>query len=306
LARLRKLAGGGARVGFLHGLRFAVRGPPGGPELLILHGLGDSIAGWARVLGPLSRTHRVHIVDLPGHGLSAPPADFRLGTLLEPVARYAAGLRSPLLVGHSLGGWLAARLALRPQTSASGLLLVNPAGAVLPAAEWAGFRQLLDTVDARAYLERAFHPPPAAARPCYPAGGLVRADARWLPSWTSWRRDLAPPPAQRTDGPRRREPRRAGRRAAGLGARGKRRRAPRRGRPGASPRAHAVQGDRAPRTGRDRAHHRGVRRRDQRLDELRPDRLPRGGRQPVPGAGPGRPRRRDHLGGVRPRRAAAR
>src|SRR5439155_1074798 len=98
LARLRKLAGGGARVGFLHGLRFAVRGPPGGPELLILHGLGDSIAGWARVLGPLSRTHRVHIVDLPGHGLSAPPADFRLGTLLEPVARYAAGLRSPVRI----------------------------------------------------------------------------------------------------------------------------------------------------------------------------------------------------------------
>jgi len=164
LALLRKLAERGARVGFLHGLRFAVRGPPGGPELLILHGLGDSIAGWARVLGPLSRTHRVHIVDLPGHGLSAPPADFRLGTLLEPVARYAAGLRSPLLVGHSLGGWLAARLALRPQTSASGLLLVNPAGAVLPAAEWAGFRQLLDTVDARAYLERAFHRAPVALR----------------------------------------------------------------------------------------------------------------------------------------------
>src|SRR2546425_7963200 len=55
LALLRKLAERGARVGFLHGLRFAVRGPPGGPELLILHGLGDSIAGWARVLGPLSR-----------------------------------------------------------------------------------------------------------------------------------------------------------------------------------------------------------------------------------------------------------
>src|SRR5437016_4107014 len=263
LALLRKLAERGAQVGSLHGLRYAVRGPPGAPELLVLHGLGDSIAGWARVVGPLSRNHRVHLVDLPGHGLSAPPADYRLGTLLEPVARYAARLRSPVLVGHSLGGWLAARLALRPQTSASGLLLVNPAGAVLPAAEWAGFRQLLDTVDARAYLERAFHRAPAAlrlfpreiaramsapatraflgavadgclvnraaaaARPCYPAGGLVRADARWLPSWTSWRRDLAPPPAQRTDGPRRREPRRAGRRAAGLGARGKRRRAPR-------------------------------------------------------------------------------
>ncbi len=164
LGLLRKLAERGARVGFLHGLRYAVRGPPGAPEMLVLHGLGDSIAGWARVLGPLSRTHRVHIVDLPGHGLSAPPADFRLRTLLEPLEQYAAGLRSPVLVGHSLGGWLAARLALRPQAPASGLVLVNPAGAVLPAAEWRTFRELLDGADARAYLERAFHRAPVALR----------------------------------------------------------------------------------------------------------------------------------------------
>ena len=77
VALLRRLAERGASVGFVHGLRFAVRGPIGAPELFVLHGLGDSIAGWVRVLGPLSRTHRVHIVDLPGHGLSPPPRDFR-------------------------------------------------------------------------------------------------------------------------------------------------------------------------------------------------------------------------------------
>ena len=173
LALLRNLAERGARVGVLHGLQYAVRGPAGAPELLILHGLGDSIAGWARVLGPLSRKHRVHILDLPGHGLSAAPADYRLGTLLEPVAQYAAGLRSPVLVGHSLGGWLAARLALRPGTVASGLVLVNPAGAVLPAGDWAAFRELLDSADARRYLERAFHRAPVALR-LFP-GEIARA-----------------------------------------------------------------------------------------------------------------------------------
>ena len=164
LALLRRLAERGARVGSVHGLRFLVRGPAGAPELFVLHGLGDSIAGWARVLGPLSRTHRVHIVDLPGHGLSEPPADYRLTTLLQPLARYVAGLRAPVLVGHSLGGWLAARLALLPGCNARGLVLVNPAGAVLPEVEWTAFRDFLDRGDARLYLQRAFHSAPLALR----------------------------------------------------------------------------------------------------------------------------------------------
>ena len=161
---MRLLAERGAHVGVLHGLRYAVRGPAGAPEILLLHGLGDSIAGWARVLGPLSRTYRVHMVDLPGHGLSPAPPDFRLQTLLEPVARYAYGLRAPVLVGHSLGGWLAARLALRPETAASGLILVNPAGALLPREEWTQFRAVLDGADANGYIERAFHRAPLALR----------------------------------------------------------------------------------------------------------------------------------------------
>jgi pimeloyl-ACP methyl ester carboxylesterase len=170
---LRRIAERGARVGTLHGLRFAVRGAPSAPELLVLHGLGDSIAGWARMLGPLSRTHCVHIVDLPGHGLTPPPSDYRLATILEPLARYASGLSAPVFVGHSLGGWLAARLALLPSSAARGLILINPAGAVLPEVEWTAFRELFDRADARAYLERAFHSAPLLLR-LFP-GEIARA-----------------------------------------------------------------------------------------------------------------------------------
>jgi pimeloyl-ACP methyl ester carboxylesterase len=170
LAILRGLAERGADVGYAHGpagpLRYAVRGPRGARQMLVLHGLADSIAGWARVLPFLARRHRVHIVDLPGHGLSGTPPDYRLSTLVAAVAHYAARLEAPLLVGHSLGGWLAARLAsgAAARSAFSGLVLVNPGGAALPAGEWRSFRALLEQGDARAYLERAFHSPPLALR----------------------------------------------------------------------------------------------------------------------------------------------
>src|SRR5207253_3786098 len=68
------------------------------------------------------------------------------------------------IVGHSLGGWLAARLALLPKSHARGLVLVNPGGAMLSEGEWTAFREVLERADARVYLERAFHSAPLALR----------------------------------------------------------------------------------------------------------------------------------------------
>src|SRR5260370_13622624 len=116
LALLRGIAERGGRVGWSGSpagpLRFAVRGPEGAQPLLLLHGLGDSLAGWAQVVGPLSRRHRIHLLDLPGHGLSPRPPDWRLSTLTAAVAHYARGLRDPGVIGHSLGAWIALRLPL--------------------------------------------------------------------------------------------------------------------------------------------------------------------------------------------------
>src|SRR5439155_25101173 len=116
----------------------------------------------------------VHLLDLPGHGLSARPPDWRLRTLVDAVAHYASGLREPLLVGHSLGGWIALRLALSGR--AQSVTLINPAGALMARDEWAPFRQLVSAKDragVNRYLEAAFHRPPFALR-LFP-GEVVKA-----------------------------------------------------------------------------------------------------------------------------------
>ncbi|MGZ6125837.1 MAG: alpha/beta fold hydrolase [Myxococcales bacterium] len=171
LAVMRGLAERQARVGWAVSpaglLRYAVRGDPQGQPLLLLHGLGDSLAGWAQVAGPLARRFQVHLVDLPGHGLSQRPPDWRLRTLAGAVAQYASGLREPVIVGHSLGGWLALRLALSGAVRPAALALVNPGGALLARERWAAFRELLSANDAQGvarYLERAFHRAPLAMR----------------------------------------------------------------------------------------------------------------------------------------------
>jgi pimeloyl-ACP methyl ester carboxylesterase len=168
---LRRLAELSGRSGWMStpagAIRYTVRGPPGAQDLLVLHGLGDSIAGWARAALPLSKRYRVHLLDLPGHGLSADPPDYKLSTFVDAVERYAQTLRKPLILGHSLGGWIAQRLLLRNPELASGLLLVNPAGAMVSAEELGEFLQLLQPKSARdawRYLDRAFHRAPLALR----------------------------------------------------------------------------------------------------------------------------------------------
>jgi pimeloyl-ACP methyl ester carboxylesterase len=148
-------------------LRFAVRGPEDAPPLLLLHGLGDSLAGWSQLAGPLSRRHRLHLIDLPGHGLSHRPPDWKLRTLVDAVASYARDLRDPILLGHSLGGWIALRLAIAQAVRPRAIVLVNPAGATLTREEWAPFRALVSARDregVQRYFDRAFYRPPLLLR----------------------------------------------------------------------------------------------------------------------------------------------
>jgi pimeloyl-ACP methyl ester carboxylesterase len=180
LAALRALAERGARAGWMATpagpLRYTVRGPEGAPPLLLLHGIGDSLAAWALVTEALQRRFRVHLIDLPGHGLSARPPDWRLATLEGAVAHYARELPAPIVLGHSLGGWMALRLVLRGAIAPSSLTLVNPGGAPLPRAQWEPFLALISARDRRGvenYLRHAFHRAPIALR-LFP-GEMLRA-----------------------------------------------------------------------------------------------------------------------------------
>jgi putative flavoprotein involved in K+ transport len=102
-----------------------------GPPVVLLHGLGEFAATWTRVIPALVASHRVVAPDLPGHGASR-GADGRLDgeRMLAWLDELIASTCSapPVLVGHLLGGTLAARYAARHPATPGGLVLVGAYG----------------------------------------------------------------------------------------------------------------------------------------------------------------------------------
>jgi pimeloyl-ACP methyl ester carboxylesterase len=113
----------GGRIGYLAGGE--------GPPLVLVHGLGGSATNWCELAPLLARRHRLLIPDLPGHGRSEPLPGL---SGLEPFAdRIAAvmereGMRRAPVVGHSLGGLVVLRLALRRPGLVSAVVLAGSAG----------------------------------------------------------------------------------------------------------------------------------------------------------------------------------
>lgn len=102
-----------------------------GPPIVLLHGPGEFAAKWLRVIPDLVRTNRVIAPDLPGHGSSETgqgPLDAGrvlawLGELIEHTCD-----SPPMLVGHVLGGAIAARFASTYQDRIARLVLVDTLG----------------------------------------------------------------------------------------------------------------------------------------------------------------------------------
>jgi pimeloyl-ACP methyl ester carboxylesterase len=126
-------------VGDLHVLEIPGTGKL--PPVVVLHGLGSCAADYAGLMAALSR-HVRHIVapDLFGHGLSPAPA---AGMHVELLARgLEEGLRDVLqepavLLGNSMGGLEAVRLATRMPELVRGLFLASPGGAPVSDADLA-------------------------------------------------------------------------------------------------------------------------------------------------------------------------
>ncbi|MGW4501942.1 alpha/beta fold hydrolase [Micromonospora sp. NPDC004336] len=103
-----------------------------GPPVVLLHGIGRSMHDFTELHERLADRFRVHSVDLPGYGGSLPMArPCTLPALAEFVGRYldVVGVDRPAhLVGNSLGGAVAMRLAASEPGRAATLTLVNSAG----------------------------------------------------------------------------------------------------------------------------------------------------------------------------------
>jgi 3-oxoadipate enol-lactonase len=112
-------------------LRYFVGGSEGGAPVVLVHGLGGCAANWVDVAPRLAGKRRVLIPELPGHGLSTPlPAVPNLAVFADRVALAAEreGMLPAAFVGHSLGGVVALRLALRRPDDVTSLVLAATAG----------------------------------------------------------------------------------------------------------------------------------------------------------------------------------
>lgn len=81
-----------------------------GPNLVLLHGWGMHGAVWQPLVKKLSKHFTLHLVDLPGMGLSRPIEPFHLHAAAEKIAEMLPANAD--IVGWSFGGQVAMRIAL--------------------------------------------------------------------------------------------------------------------------------------------------------------------------------------------------
>jgi pyruvate dehydrogenase E2 component (dihydrolipoamide acetyltransferase) len=120
----REIDAGGRR------LRYLEQGEGGVPVLLV-HGFGGDLNTWMFLQPGLAETRRTLALDLPGHGGSAKEVgDGGPETMADAVdaARAVLGIERAHLVGHSLGGAVAALIALRHPEQTASLSLIAGAG----------------------------------------------------------------------------------------------------------------------------------------------------------------------------------
>ena len=162
-------------------------GPPDGPALVFINSLGSDFRIWQEVAPAFLESCRVVLYDKRGHGLSdAPPAPYTMddhtGDLLALLDHL--GIRSAALVGLSVGGMIAQRMAVRTPQRVLALTLCCTAARIGTAETWAeriaavergGVEPIVEAV-----LQRWFTPSFRETRPDECAGWrnmLVRTPA---------------------------------------------------------------------------------------------------------------------------------
>jgi pimeloyl-ACP methyl ester carboxylesterase len=123
---------------------------------LLVHGIADNALTWALVIRLLARDHEIYAIDLPGYGLSGTPSGRHFATLnemrdmLTTFVREVIG-RPALVVGNSMGGWLAIKLAWAAPELTRAIILLDAGGAPLEGrSSWEPFGELIGVRDLRA------------------------------------------------------------------------------------------------------------------------------------------------------------
>jgi pimeloyl-ACP methyl ester carboxylesterase len=111
-------------------LHYAEQGDPDGTPIVFLHGYGDSWFSFSRLLPLLPARYRALALDLRGHGDSDRPAEgYRVRDLADDVSAFLAvmDLDGAVLVGHSMGTFVAQQVALATPERLAGIVLLDGA-----------------------------------------------------------------------------------------------------------------------------------------------------------------------------------
>ncbi|PIC00830.1 alpha/beta fold hydrolase [Caulobacter sp. X] len=101
-----------------------------GPDVVLIPGLASSAAVWDATVKQLSTSHRVHVVQVAGFA-GAPVAGNAEGPVVEPLVEAvdayikANHLKSPAVIGHSMGGFTGLLLAERHPEDVGRLMIVD-------------------------------------------------------------------------------------------------------------------------------------------------------------------------------------
>ena len=134
----------------MNGVAAEYRQAGNGPDLLLLHSLLTDISVFERVMPPLTRTHRVTCLNLPGFGASDPVALSSVGEHADHVACVMDALSLPPTVdvfGNGFGAFVALELAIR-HGGRMGRLMVADTVPAFPEAAKAPFREMAGKVQA--------------------------------------------------------------------------------------------------------------------------------------------------------------